>query len=85
MTTYQLDLREADEVDGKRLAARVLASLTTEDPETMAATLRAVADRLAPPPRSVLRDAGIDPGTFATRAMAFEEAMSRRRGHGKSQ
>jgi hypothetical protein len=55
VTTYHLSLNQAEnppvDVAGPPVArpSRVLASLVTEDAGTMAATLRALADRLDPP------------------------------------
>lgn len=51
-TMYHLDLKQGEADSG---TTRVLAALVTEDAETMAATLRAVADRLDPPQKTVYR------------------------------
>ena len=47
-TTYRLDL-VAVQPDGEQRKITHLATLATEDPAVMAATLRAAADRLDPP------------------------------------
>lgn len=48
MTTYNLNLTLNEGPIGSSVS-RVLASLTSDEPEVMAATLRALADRLDPP------------------------------------
>ncbi len=52
MTTYNLDLHEADDdtrdLETLRAASCILARLTTQDPQVMAAALRAAADRIDP-------------------------------------
>lgn len=62
MTTYHLNLTLSERGSGLHTtgggpSTRVLASLDTEEPAVMAATLRAVADRLDPPkpPRPAYR------------------------------
>lgn len=65
MTTYNLTLTLNEGPIGSS-TSRILASLTSDEPEVMAATLRALADRLDPPkpPRPAHRGAGRDAEGF---------------------
>lgn len=64
MTTYHLSLTSTERSPGgpvdSSAISRILASLTSEEPSTVAATLRAAADQLDPPkpPRPIFRASG---------------------------